>query len=189
MSAPAVPEPWTRAMWESFESDERVELVEGLPVMAPPESPLNVFATTALLLTLGDAANSAEAPAFRLGTTIEVDTTLGAARATYRVTDLVAVTPDTDIRQSTIPVENILLVVEVVSPSSARTDRVSKQAEYAAVGIPAYLIVDLRAGVEELILLQRHPGSEHYAEQARGRSIQVSLAGIMIPLSVDLLTR
>lgn len=44
-----------------------------------------------------------------------------------------------------------LFVVEFVSPSTARTDRVSKQAEYAAVGIRQYLIVDLRDGVEELI--------------------------------------
>ena len=40
------------------------------------------------------------------------------------------------------PVE-VLLAVEVVSPGSMSTDQILKVQEYASVGIPAYLIIDL----------------------------------------------
>ncbi|NEW25782.1 Uma2 family endonuclease [Nocardia cyriacigeorgica] len=39
--------------------------------------------------------------------------------------------------------ENVLLVVEVVSPGSEYVDTVDKRAEYAAEGIPVYLVVHL----------------------------------------------
>ncbi len=37
---------------------------------------------------------------------------------------------------------DVLLTVEVLSPSSGRTDRVAKLREYAAAGIPSYWVVD-----------------------------------------------
>jgi Uma2 family endonuclease len=39
-------------------------------------------------------------------------------------------------------VSEVLLVVEVVSPGSARTDYVQKRSEYADAGIPHYWILD-----------------------------------------------
>jgi Uma2 family endonuclease len=39
--------------------------------------------------------------------------------------------------------DDVLLVVEVVSPGSEYTDTVDKRAEYAAEGIPVYLVVHL----------------------------------------------
>ena len=45
-----------------------------------------------------------------------------------------------------------MLVVEVVSPGSVRTDRVAKRREYAAAGIPNYLIVDVRGESPTLTL-------------------------------------
>lgn len=41
--------------------------------------------------------------------------------------------------------EDVLLVVEVVSPSSRTMDLVTKRATYAAWGVPAYLVLDLSA--------------------------------------------
>lgn len=43
------------------------------------------------------------------------------------------------------------LVVEIVSPSSRRTDRVVKCDEYATAGIPHYWIVDLSEPVSALV--------------------------------------
>lgn len=42
-----------------------------------------------------------------------------------------------------IRAKDVLLVIEIVSPSSRRTDTVIKHGEYADAGIPHYWIVDL----------------------------------------------
>ncbi|MGH3434128.1 MAG: Uma2 family endonuclease [Thermocrispum sp.] len=44
----------------------------------------------------------------------------------------------------------VLVVVEVVSPGSKRTDYVTKRGEYADAGIPHYWIVDLRKPISVL---------------------------------------
>ena len=41
-----------------------------------------------------------------------------------------------------LPVTDVLLVVEIISPGSEGVDTVTKRAEYAAVGIPQYWTVD-----------------------------------------------
>jgi Uma2 family endonuclease len=45
--------------------------------------------------------------------------------------------------------DRLLLVVEVLSPSTARTDRVRKRALYAQLRVPEYWIVDIDARVVE----------------------------------------
>ncbi|MDA3646000.1 Uma2 family endonuclease [Saccharopolyspora indica] len=64
--------------------------------------------------------------------------------AIVRVPDLVVV-PVERARESPprYPAQDVLLAVEVVSPGSVGTDRVTKFAEYAEAGIPNYWIVDL----------------------------------------------
>jgi Uma2 family endonuclease len=41
-----------------------------------------------------------------------------------------------------LPVADVLLVVEIVSPGSEGIDTVTKRSEYAAAGIPQYWVVD-----------------------------------------------
>lgn len=64
--------------------------------------------------------------------------------ATVRIPDLVVV-PRSTARESPARyrAEDILLAVEVISPGSVGTDRVTKFAEYARAGIVDYWIVDL----------------------------------------------
>ena len=45
-----------------------------------------------------------------------------------------------------LPVTDVLLVVEIVSPGSEAVDTVTKRHEYAAAGIPQYWTVDRDAG-------------------------------------------
>ena len=47
-------------------------------------------------------------------------------------------------------IADVLLVVEITSPSNFRQDRIVKHGEYAEAGIPFYVRVDLHLGVEEL---------------------------------------
>ncbi len=46
-------------------------------------------------------------------------------------------------------VTSLLLAVEVISPGSIRTDRVTKREYYMNVGVPDYLIVDVDARIIE----------------------------------------
>ncbi|MDQ3406511.1 MAG: Uma2 family endonuclease [Actinomycetota bacterium] len=48
-----------------------------------------------------------------------------------------------DAEGAILRASELALVIEVVSPGSKRTDRVTKHAEYADAGIPHYWIVDL----------------------------------------------
>jgi Uma2 family endonuclease len=49
--------------------------------------------------------------------------------------------------------ELIKLAVEVVSPSSRRRDWIEKRCEYARIGIPNYVLVELPRGARALCLL------------------------------------
>ncbi|MCM6777425.1 Uma2 family endonuclease [Nocardia sp. CDC159] len=64
--------------------------------------------------------------------------------------------------------DDVLLVVEVVSPGSEYTDTVDKRAEYAAEGIPVYLVVhlddDLRVKIIQEYRLDWASGSYRQAE-------------------------
>lgn len=49
-----------------------------------------------------------------------------------------------------VPVEEILLLVEVTSPGNVRQDRIVKHSDYAEAGVPFYLRVDLHLGIDAL---------------------------------------
>ena len=49
-----------------------------------------------------------------------------------------------------VPVQDVLLLVEVTSPGSFRQDRIVKHTDYAEAGVPFYLRVDLHDGVDEV---------------------------------------
>ena len=84
-------------------------------------------------------------------------------------------------RRAGYPPEAFGLVVEVVSPTSTRRDRVHKRAEYAEAGIRHHWLVE----TEPDVLLVAHDlvGSA-YVEVARVSSGTVHLAG-PVPLQVD----
>lgn len=83
-------------------------------------------------------------------------------------------------RQAGYPPEDFGLVVEVVSPTSRRRDRVHKMVEYAEAGIPYYWLVELEPDVEILAYELVGPG---YRETARLRRVG-ELPG-PVPLRVD----
>lgn len=52
---------------------------------------------------------------------------------------------------------DVILLIEIISPSSRKMDRVLKRDEYAEAGIPRYWIVDLD---EPISILTCHPAGE-----------------------------
>ncbi len=61
----------------------------------------------------------------------------------YRVPDVVVMhRPAFDSHSALVRPADVLLAVEIVSPSSVTTDRITKPAQYAAAGIPLYWRVE-----------------------------------------------
>lgn len=116
----------------------RVELVRGHPIMTPTEAFGNLDATLALARRL-DVLRPTWTT--RIGPSLLL---AGEPQPTIRVPDLAVLHAGLDRRDWFAAPRDVALVVEVVSPGSIETDWVAKREEYAAAGIPAYLIVDVR---------------------------------------------
>ncbi|MCX6467548.1 MAG: Uma2 family endonuclease [Pseudonocardiales bacterium] len=121
------------------------ELVEGRLVMCT--SP--VYDHQEALLALALQVRQQLPP--ELGAVLDLDLDLQFVPpdgpGTVRRPDLVVTTVEARMRLrregGVLRASEVLLVAEVVSPSSRRTDHVAKRAEYADAGIPHYWIVDL----------------------------------------------
>ncbi len=64
-----------------------------------------------------------------------------------------------------LPVDGLLLAIEIVSPGSEAIDEVTKRREYAAAGIPQYWVVDRDDA--QTVTLFRLSSDETYAERAK----------------------
>jgi Uma2 family endonuclease len=135
---------YTLKDWEALEPVEghRIELVHGRLVVNAAPAPRHQRVADRLCRLLDDAV----AP---LG--LEALTAIGVrvGQLGY-IPDIVVCTP-VDDDATTINATTVTLVVEVVSPSTAKTDRLEKPAAYAAAGIPAYWRVELAPGAPPII--------------------------------------
>ena len=80
----------------------------------------------------------------------------------------------------------VLLVVELVSPSTAVWDTVAKRTAYAEAGIQHYWLVDTRPGQERFTALSLPSGAREYRVVAESESqIQVKdPVAVSVPLAV-----
>ena len=122
---------YTIADLEAWPDDEalRYELEDGCLIVSPsPPNPHNIAATqlaALLLVELGDDWRVAAAGAVLFDA------------HNYREPDLVVIRRD-GARSAYADPTDVLLAVEVVSPSSIRRDRLVKPAQYAEAGIPHF---------------------------------------------------
>ncbi len=127
---------------------ERWELVAGVPVMSPTESPT----TRATAFTIGFHLRCQLGTEYHFEPDSDVFLPPTRGRDTVRIPDLLVRRRVAGVRPEHGDRSEVVLVVEVVSPGSVRTDRVTKRREYAAAGIPNYLIVDVRDETPTLTL-------------------------------------
>jgi Uma2 family endonuclease len=134
--------------WDALELDEtrRWELVEGGIVMTP--RPLHQVVSGNLRQSIRENLPAS------LAVLQEVEITVEAGfPPTVRDPDLVVVNRGVvDRNPVRVDPSDVVLVVEIVSPGSRRTDRVMKAYEYAKAGIEHYWIVDLDADPDERFL-------------------------------------
>ncbi|MFC7547061.1 Uma2 family endonuclease [Plantactinospora sp. GCM10030261] len=121
-----------------------------------------------------------QAPA---GLLVGQDIGVSANRSSYFVPDLfVARESALDKGGPALHPDDVLLVIEVISPSNAGRDLVLKRHEYAAVGIPHYWLVEPRK--QNLTILENV--GRVYREAAVVTVGDVLTSDEPFPLSVDL---
>lgn len=149
----AVPEPPGRLLtveaYAALGEDDRYrsELQEGNLVMSPSPAPDHMIVMRKLLIQL-----DGQLPAgLQVIPDIDVDLELAprGKPGFVRRPDLIVVREaavDRVLRHGGIlRASEVLVIAEIVSPGSYRTDHVIKRGEYADAGIPRYWIVDIEA--------------------------------------------
>lgn len=154
----------------------RVEILDGSLVVSPPPGLEHEFVIARLRNVLHAAAPSeAEvlgSPGIQLATSL-------------RVPDLV-VAPNS-VRSGAgkfLRPDDVLLLVEVVSPGSITTDRITKPAQYAAAGIPAFWRVE--TDPLSLTAYRLEPGHSAYTEVGTWQAGEVVRLSEPFPVEIDL---
>lgn len=132
----------TLTEWDALPQDtsRHYELAEGVLVVSPRAAPhhnttmgnLMVAINRQLPSTLVATQDSEVVVSRRFPATVRAPGVLVTSASRYRQNP-----PRFDAA-------DVLLAIEIVSPGSGTTDRVTKLAEYASAGIPHYWVIDLR---------------------------------------------
>lgn len=141
---------------EDFPDGYRYEASEGVLEVTPPPEDFHEDVADFLQMHLVPQA----LPDWRIRIQLSVRTSTG-----WRIPDLAALRSGTRATRSyTRRPADIGLVVEVVSASSRRRDRVVKREEYADVGIPYYWLVEQEP---DLMIVAHELREGSYVEAAR----------------------
>lgn len=153
----------------------RYELIDGELLVSPAPRPLHQIAVSELM---GLLQPYVRAHAVGLVLTGPADIRLG-TRTTAQP-DVFVVPPDAGFDGRTWDsIAKLSLVVEVLSPSTAGYDRITKRAFYARQGVPEYWVVDCGAPLIE-VSRPSDPRVELY-----DRALRWHAAGAPEPLAVD----
>ncbi|MEO8336466.1 MAG: Uma2 family endonuclease [bacterium] len=150
---PAIRRHWTTAdvralIDESPTAWPRYELIGGELIVTPAPGGLHQFAISDLLFLL--MAYLRDEP---VGAALTSPADLELEPGTITQPDVFVIpaggAPSNEDAFHWSDVASILLAVEVISPGSIRTDRITKREYYMNVGVPDYLIVDVDARIVE----------------------------------------
>ncbi|WP_405431808.1 Uma2 family endonuclease [Micromonospora sp. NBC_00617] len=131
---------------------------EGVVSIMPPPGYAHAIIATRLMVWLAQGGVSADRVAQAVGLRIPGrDGGVGG-----RIPDLV-VWSKAQTDAVWLPVADVLLVIEIVSPGSEGVDTVTKRNEYAAAAIPQYWVVDQDS--TQTVTMHRLEG-EHYVARA-----------------------
>lgn len=172
--------------WKALPEDTRfrVEVVEGVLIVAPRPLSFHQRATNRLCYWLDEQLPTRFSALAEVEAVVTVSPLL-----TVRVPDVVVVPAElADTNPARCKASDVVLAVEVLSDGSARTDKVTKFAEYAEEGIANYWIVDLDTPVS-LLRYQLIEGEYELFGEHTG-TVNVELDGNPITIDLDaLITR
>ena len=170
------PEPWSEDEYFALgETANRIELVDGSLWVSPAPSKRHQHIAFLLAVGLYDAAERA-----RLLVLQDVNLRLAGGR----ILQPDVVVADTDDIGTTVEATEARLVVEVVSPGNAGTDRLLKPQLYAAAGIGWYLRVEQPHDSVELHLEKLVGG--HYVPTAVAGPGEALVASEPFPFELEL---
>lgn len=147
------------AQWDALEPDrtQHWELSEGALIMSPRARPTH----QRFLIRLIRLMDQNLPDGFAVLPAIEV-TTRASFPPSVRVPDIVVVVESLfDQDPARASAADVVLVVEIVSPSSRGTDHVTKLHEYARAGIEHYWIVDPEAAPADRFVVYRLDGGAY----------------------------
>lgn len=183
MSMPArlpLPERWTRervrVLRDRSTDGTRYELVGGTLVVTPAPSGLH---QEAVLLLCSALRAYVQRHGLGLAGIAPRDVDFNSEETTQPDVFVVPL-DEVDRYRGSEPVRTLLLAAEVISPSSARGDRVDKREAYQRNGVPEYWIVDTAARVFE----RWHPADER--PEIVSDQISWTPAGATDPFVLDL---
>ncbi|MEU8608084.1 Uma2 family endonuclease [Actinoplanes sp. NPDC048791] len=170
------PEPWSEDEYFALgETASRIELIDGSLWVSPAPSKRHQHIAFLLAKGLYDAAE-------RAGLLVLQDVNLRLASGRILQPDIVVA--DTDDVGNAVEAAEAKLVVEVVSPSNAGTDRLLKPQLYAAAEIGWYLRVEQPQDSVELHL-ERLAG-DHYIPAAVASAGQALMSEEPFPFELEI---
>lgn len=163
-------------LWLTRDTNRLIEWADGWI----EELPMPTETHQRVLLFLSLALNAWIVP--RGGIVLFAPLRMRVSERRVREPDLLALLDKADARRADDFWRGADLVVEIVSPSNADHDLVTKRAEYAEVGVPEYWIVDSDTEVVLVLTLDGTVYREH-GRFARGESVTSRLLpGLAVPV-------
>ncbi len=173
----------TLTEWDALPEDtsRRCELVEGVLLVVPRPAPLHQRAMVRLASELDRQLPD------HLTALADVEIVVNAGYpATVRAPDVVVAQTSTAQRNpARLAAADVVIAVEIVSPGTGRTDRVTKLTEYADAGIPYYWLVELDPPTTLTAYILVDGDYEHVAG---GNGLISILAPAPMKLDLDTLT-
>ncbi|MFB4298063.1 Uma2 family endonuclease [Actinomadura sp. NTSP31] len=144
------PEGWTAEYLDSLPSDgPRFEMIDGALIMMSPQSAFHDRVMRRLANALEDQIPE--------GTGVHTDMTVKLGRRQRPEPDVLVYRPqqeDPELRRTYYLPEEVLLVVEIVSPESEERDRDTKRIKYARAGIEFFWLVENESGRPAIHVLE-----------------------------------
>lgn len=153
----------------------RYECLDGYLIMSPREGSQNIHAAAELRDVLGDPAHAAGCRAYL---TLNVE-----FHPNRWIEPNLVVLKEPIKRLTWVPVDKVLMPVELVSKSSRRRDRIDKPALCAEAGVPYFMRVEIDEYSAHVELLKLD--GDRYVLHAQALSGQLFETELPFPLSFD----
>lgn len=165
------------------ETNERhIEVVEGVLVVSPRPMMLHQRVVRLLANQLDQQLPK------KYDAVLEAEMVVTEVPLTVRIPDVMVVeTALVDANPARCDASDVRLAVEVLSPGTKRTDRVTKFSEYAEAGIEHYWIVDLDAPISLHAYRLIEGDYEDFGEQAG--VAELDFDGTLLSLDLNALTQ